>query len=534
MSSQRGRSSHYSRPPRSSSQYSSSRSYTSSVSSQNDSPYQMMDIEVSVDVMEGLVMEVKDKSIYQETYNDPDQSKKILGSLPVTAFISCKKNVSNTRSIATNVPSIPLSTSSSSHGGKHRHYLVRWPADYDPYGDALSTFKLSRLMKKASSTSSCGSHSYIPEEIELTIGLMRGSEMITLGIANLVITGEESEEMVIDLPINITKEAVEESKPTSKRSPSPFRKLVTQSNSSLKLLKAKAFSSDTKRRFRLSEESILRLHVKIDPQDKAASSYDTTEYSEESLFASFDESRSNNSDIYSPMDKLQYDFHGKMQIAPEPKKILSEIPSLTHQNVHHNLDKMDKTRISKVRGYHQDDSHGQYDERYNNHYYRDVYISNEKDDNGGLYQLNQKSYHHSTHGKRSSSVNKSSSISRSSRHNGSKHHNGSNTHYRSSSQSRSSSQNMSSSYSRSRSHKRSSYHNGASSHNRSSNHNRSSSRQKDCVPNAYNGFSVKKDVIPRYSTNSSPKHIPPLPNSFSSRDIKASYMVSQQQKYGMV
>ena len=95
-------------------------------------------------------MEYKDKQAVQETYNSNSKSNQIIGALPVTTFVSCKKNVSNTRTIATHVPSLPLSKPSSSQGGKHHHFLVRWPADFDPHGDALSTFKLSRLMKKES------------------------------------------------------------------------------------------------------------------------------------------------------------------------------------------------------------------------------------------------------------------------------------------------------------------------------------------------------------------------------------------------
>ena len=328
-----------------------------------ESPFQMMDIIVSVDIMEGLVMEFKDKQ-QQVTYdkyrsNVPSSNNQIIGSLPVTTFVSCKKNVSSTRTISTNVPSLPLSKPSSSHGGKHHHFLVRWPADFDPHGDALSTFKLTRLMRKESVGSNHNNapfgFGYLPEEVELTIGLMRGSEMITLGLANLVITGEETEEMIIDLPINITKEAVKDSK-NKRRSASPLRKLRSTSKSSLKVLKPTAFPSDPKRKYRLSEQSMIRLQVKITPKSKSRSSYEDSEAGTQAVFENphYPHHHNNLVDEYSsrsrasyynsaydgsmsrvaPMDELQDDFNFHVGLNDEEELedrrfFGKEIPRLT-------------------------------------------------------------------------------------------------------------------------------------------------------------------------------------------------------------
>ena len=327
------RSSRHGRPPSQDSRMDPSIG-TGSFGSSSDSPFQMTDIFVSVDVMEGLIMEYKDKTY--DSYQKAN-SQKILGNLPITTFVSCKKNVSSTRTIATNVPSLPLSKPSSSHGGKHHHFLVRWPADFDPHGDALSTFKLSRLMKKESSSYGFG---YIPEEVELTIGLMRGSEMITLGLANLVITGEETEDMVIDLPINRTKEAVKESK-NLRRSPSPLRKLRSSSKSSMKVLKPTAFPSDPKRKYRLSEQSMIRLQVKI-----SAQGHMSTSSVESDLSSSYVNERSkydiqeyhsqygNSSARIAPMDELQDDFNSQMRIKNEDRVFGEEIPRLAQTNLY--------------------------------------------------------------------------------------------------------------------------------------------------------------------------------------------------------
>ena len=89
------RNKHYSLPPRSSprprnnsvfspdSQISSMSSVTT-----NDSPFQMMDIVVSVDILEGLIMESKDKQQSFDTFEHSSQSSRIIGTLPVTTFVS--------------------------------------------------------------------------------------------------------------------------------------------------------------------------------------------------------------------------------------------------------------------------------------------------------------------------------------------------------------------------------------------------------------------------------------------------------------
>lgn len=231
--------------------------------------FQMMDISVSVDIMEGLIME-----------NVKVKGETPLGTMPINAVISCTKNVSRSRQIATHVPSLPLSIPSASLGDKKHDFLVRWPADFDPQGDALSTFKMSRLMKKDFSMQSHGpnlSSGYVAEEIELMIGLMRGSEMITVGKAILIITGNETEEMVIDLPISNDKNVVK-NKGGDVASPVPLKKsgskLSFSNKNSVKILKPKHFPSDKRRKFYITDSAMIRLHVQINPKNKMSESFD--------------------------------------------------------------------------------------------------------------------------------------------------------------------------------------------------------------------------------------------------------------------
>jgi len=220
----------------------------------------MMDISVGVDIMEGLIME-----IIKQKGQPP------LGTSPVTAVISCKKNVSSSRQISTHVPSLPLSVPSASFSDKVHNFLVRWPADFDPHGDALSTFKMSRLMKKDTlNPEEAGLTSgFVAEEIELSIGLLRGKEMLTIGKATLIITGNESDEMVIDLPISNEKDVVKDKKRDS--SPSPLKrtnsKLFSKSTkNTVKVLKPLSFPDDKRRKFHLTDNAMIRLQVKVHPR----------------------------------------------------------------------------------------------------------------------------------------------------------------------------------------------------------------------------------------------------------------------------
>ena len=217
----------------------------------------MMKVCIGIDIMEGLVLEC-----------NKSKNEQPLGIFPLNAVISCTKNVSCSRQIATHVPSLPLSIPSSSFSDKVHNFLVRWPADYDPRGDALSTFQLSRLMKRDAfySDGTGLSSGFQPEEIELTVGIMRGSEMLTLGKATLVITGEENEELVIDLPINTEKDIVKNKKkepPPLKRTNSKIFGKVTKPNA--KILKPLSFPSDKRRKFHLTENAMIRLHVSVTP-----------------------------------------------------------------------------------------------------------------------------------------------------------------------------------------------------------------------------------------------------------------------------
>jgi len=250
------------------------------------SPFEMMNITVSVEVLEGLTMNCKlnpNQQLGIETgitsVESMENFKKASQPVPVTAIVSYFKNVSSNQRIATHIPSIPLGTPSISKGNKKHLYLIRWPTDFDPMGDALSTFRFSRLMRKRESNYDNmlghigidnNSKGFIAEEIKLQIGLMRGKEILTLGVANLVITGDEEDEVIMDIPIIATKDPVKED---PLRSPSPLRRTGSKLfGNSQKTVKKQSFPSDSKRKYKLDENALIRLHVKVVPDSTVNSS----------------------------------------------------------------------------------------------------------------------------------------------------------------------------------------------------------------------------------------------------------------------
>lgn len=259
---------------------------TSSSSSSGNSQFQMMHISISILVLEGLNMESntsKDQlKVNLSNSRDSIGPPSVIGNVPVNAVISCFKNIAGNRAIATHVPSLPLGIPKESLGKKNHQFIVRWPVDYDPCGDALSTFRCNRLMKKEYPTQcqhdqfDTFAYGYDAEEIELNICLMRGSEMITLGAANLVVTGEEVKEITVDLPIDVTKGAAKRDRKV--RSPSPLRrtgtKLFGSAKPSTKVMKSKSFPGDSRRKYKLSEHSMVRLNVKVNPATRPSSSFD--------------------------------------------------------------------------------------------------------------------------------------------------------------------------------------------------------------------------------------------------------------------
>ena len=204
-------------------------------------------------------------SVESSTYASSDMS--LYNKVPITAVATFTTKV-NSSAMSTNLPSLPLGTPISFFGNLNRH-VVSWPADFDPTGTELSTFKVTKFMKKellsvgkipGEDTNSVMSI-FVPEKLEIGIGLMRGSEMITIGAATLVVTGEELIDTQVNLPVKTSKDAVKRHRKSSSKF---FRK-----SPSTKTLKALSFPSAPTRKYKLDESATLRLLVKVTPGSEA-------------------------------------------------------------------------------------------------------------------------------------------------------------------------------------------------------------------------------------------------------------------------
>ena len=97
---------------------------------------------------------------------------------------------------------------------------------------------------------------YVHEKVELNINLSRGTELIRLGTASLVISGEEEGEILINVP---AKAFVHKSKNMNKKK---FKK-----GKAIKSNKYGYFANDLTRRYSLEENATLRVGIRVIPQD---------------------------------------------------------------------------------------------------------------------------------------------------------------------------------------------------------------------------------------------------------------------------
>jgi hypothetical protein len=184
---------------------------------------------------------------------------------PTTAVVSFRKNaISSQHSLETFLPSVPLKMPSVCSGLKSR-YNASWPADQstlvkDENAIERSSFKLIRCMQQESfvpgDIQAAGVPNYVHETIELRISLCRGTDLVPLGTASLVISGEEEGEIMMNIPAKCVQHESKKIRPKRFKS----NKLKSKSN------KHGYFINDPTRKFSL-EHATLRVGVQVIPQD---------------------------------------------------------------------------------------------------------------------------------------------------------------------------------------------------------------------------------------------------------------------------
>eukprot|EP00542_Grammatophora_oceanica_P015787 CAMPEP_0194032762 /NCGR_PEP_ID=MMETSP0009_2-20130614/5628_1 /TAXON_ID=210454 /ORGANISM="Grammatophora oceanica, Strain CCMP 410" /LENGTH=505 /DNA_ID=CAMNT_0038673293 /DNA_START=48 /DNA_END=1565 /DNA_ORIENTATION=+ len=196
------------------------------------------------------------------------------GATPTTAVISFKRNVtSSALSITSHLPSLPLGLPTSMVGTKSR-YVASWPAGTAPNASAVdadlaehSTFTLSRVMMKEqylperSGTLMSG---YVHETIDLTINLSRGREIIPLGVASLVISGDEEGTLYMNLPAKAVRVVGKKQFIYNRREEEEKKRAMTPRMFKTRPKKIR-FKSDPQSYYTLDENASLKVSVQVFP-----------------------------------------------------------------------------------------------------------------------------------------------------------------------------------------------------------------------------------------------------------------------------
>ena len=202
----------------------------------------------------------------QDTNTFSDKEKN-----PTTAVLSYRRNVSNSQtSIASHLPSLPLGMPASSFGFANR-YMASWPASsVIPFiGEKdiaeQSTFTLLRVMMREQynpddTRAGTNISGFVHETIDLHINLARGGELIPLGIATLVISGDEEGQVTMSVPaksvqVKKGKRVVLDENSKKVRRPKLFKKAPARPY----------FHSDPERTFHLDENATLRFSLQCIP-----------------------------------------------------------------------------------------------------------------------------------------------------------------------------------------------------------------------------------------------------------------------------
>ena len=236
-------------------------------SSHHKQSFCLMDISVTILNLNGILMSSKNrkgKRFDQTLVGNSGSSDSDSGS-PVTAVVSFSKNVTSSQtSIASHFPSLPLQASGQySNSNKHR-FLASWPKDYDEMGNNLCTFQFTRMMKQEfvadGYNPSSRSAIFVPERVRLTIGLTKGSEIINIGSSSIVLMGDESQSVQMNLPVSLEKGCsntdIDKDLMRTKSNSNFFSKGV-------KSYKPTSFAKDPHRKYSIDQNACLKLLVNV-------------------------------------------------------------------------------------------------------------------------------------------------------------------------------------------------------------------------------------------------------------------------------
>ena len=237
--------------------------------------FDLMNIEITIYSLSGIVCRGCKKKVRKEGKRRKKASSKngtdMIGDkeptliptmIPTTAVVSCRRNIlSSGTSIETFLPSQSIGRSSLASDQILRQTAV-WryadgtSCDTDTEEDSrCTTFAMSRVMKRQSFDplkKAPEISNYVPETIEINVGLLRGREKISLAEASIVVTGEEENDTLLSVPVKALSKA--KSKLSFLRPKNKERKR-----------KEAIFALDAGVSYELEENAILRVGVKTSP-----------------------------------------------------------------------------------------------------------------------------------------------------------------------------------------------------------------------------------------------------------------------------
>jgi len=208
------------------------------------SEFELMHVKITILDLSGILIEDKygfiSHSVKEESGTNIRKTRRILSStgsngdytgspittmeddffdFPMYAVVTHKRNVtSNATSIASHLPSMQIGRAVSSQGCVGRHHAV-WPAQkampllHENESTFLdqSSFIMERVMMRIPfehQRTGCTNilNNFLPETIDLNIQLKHRSEMLSIGIASFVVTGEEDVSVRMNIPVKTIEE----------------------------------------------------------------------------------------------------------------------------------------------------------------------------------------------------------------------------------------------------------------------------------------------------------------------------------------
>ena len=217
--------------------------------------FDLMNVQITVYSLSGLSISGNAKQVPEDTM-----------SIPTTAVVSTRRNiVGSGQYIETYLPSSSLKKPSQGTSG-HSRQTASWqgtvtPSLLEEVGESnndCTTFNITRVMQKQSYRPEISIRevvNYMPETIEFKVGVGRGKEVISLGVASISVTGDEEGETIATVPVKVL-------------SPDKSKRKIFGSKTGRKKRKQRAvFSGDPGWSYALYENATLRVGVRVSIHD---------------------------------------------------------------------------------------------------------------------------------------------------------------------------------------------------------------------------------------------------------------------------